>query len=79
MGANKLGGHLGSIGSGVLGSRVVDLAVAALSPWMSYPVYWVGPWRAFKDYLRPMIKDKRLRYRYPTPQQAYITGRGEES
>jgi ATP-dependent DNA helicase RecG len=30
-----------------------------------------------KDYLRPMIKDKRLRYRYPTipnhPNQAYIT------
>jgi len=30
-----------------------------------------------KDYLQPMIKDKRLRYRYPTsphhPEQAYIT------
>lgn len=32
-----------------------------------------------KDYLQPMIKDKRLRYQYPTmpnhPSQAYITNR----
>jgi hypothetical protein len=31
-----------------------------------------------KDYLQPMIRDKRLRYRYPTspqhPEQGYITG-----
>jgi ATP-dependent DNA helicase RecG len=35
-----------------------------------------------KDYLHPMIKDKRLRYRFPTkpqhPQQAYITAQGDE-
>ncbi len=32
-----------------------------------------------KDYLQPMIRDKRLRYQYPTmlnnPGQAYITNR----
>jgi predicted HTH transcriptional regulator len=35
-----------------------------------------------KDYLQPMIKDKRLRYRYPTlpnhPDQAYATNDSEE-
>jgi len=32
-----------------------------------------------KDYLRPLLKDKKLRYRFPTkpqhPDQAYITER----
>jgi len=36
-----------------------------------------------KDYLQPMIKDKRLRYQYPTmpnhPSQAYITNREGEA